>query len=82
MRILSLFPISKPVTIDETEDLDKQESVTKDGLFTICLKAEEQQATLNNYRFLYTHGHTGRLMHNGLGFHHQSRSLCNLVSIA
>lgn len=49
LRILSLFPTaaSTPLPDDEAEDDENARA----GVFELCLKSEEQEATLNNYRY-------------------------------
>ena len=46
-----MFPIDMQAAASNSENQNEEEPVVRDGVFTICLKSEEQPATLNNYRY-------------------------------
>jgi len=51
LRILSLFDVvSSSSQSDEALDTTELSSVAKESVFTVCLKSEEQHATLQDYR--------------------------------
>ena len=51
LRILSMFPIDMQAAAPDSENQNEEEPLVRDSVFTICLKSEEQPATLNNYRY-------------------------------
>ena len=46
-----MFPIDLQAASSDSDNQNEEEPVVRDGVFTICLKSEEQPATLNNYRY-------------------------------